>query len=63
MKSKYIKPFAECHPCIGYGLLQESEESLPFDPTNSTTEALGNEADFADEEINEFKVKNLWTQE
>lgn len=56
MKSKYIKPSAECLPCMALGLLEESVKTVTFDPTDGTTEALSKEADLVDEEIDGDKV-------
>lgn len=49
MKTKYIKPFAECFPCKTGTLLEG--KSLMFNPEDGTTEALAKEVDLVDEEV------------
>ena len=60
MKSKYIKPSAECLPCMACSLLQDSVKTLPFIPGggggDGTTEALSKEADLVDEDTECEKV-------
>ena len=60
MKSKYIKPSADCLPCMVCSLLQDSVKTLPFIPGggggDGTTEALSKEVDLVDEETDEKKV-------
>ena len=50
MKTKYIKPFAECFSCKIGPLLEGSGKTLPFVPDDGTTEALAKEVELADEE-------------
>lgn len=56
MKSKYIKPSAECLPCMVVDLLEASVKTMPFDPGTGTTEALSKEADLVDEDTECEKV-------
>lgn len=51
MKTKYIKPFAECFPCKIGPLLEGSGKTVVFDPGDGTTEALAKEVDLVDEEV------------
>lgn len=50
MKTKYIKPFAECFPCKIGSLLEGSEKTVVLDPEDGTIEALAKEVELADEE-------------
>lgn len=56
MKSKYIKPSAECLPCMVVDLLEASVKTTIFDPETGTTEALSKEADLVDEDTECEKV-------
>ena len=56
MKSKYIKPSAECLPCMVVDLLEASVKTTPFDPETGTTEALSKETDLVDEDTECEKV-------